>query len=108
MSTVVMPTFGSLASDRDIEIRSRAVQLLVSLAQHCSPEWCPRMIHVISEVCVCVSVSVSVCVCVCLCLCLSLSVCLSVCVSACVCACMRACAVHMYMSTNVLTGCEAS
>ena len=97
MSTVVMPTFGSLASDRDIEIRSRAVQLLVSLAQHCSPEWCPRMIHVISEVCVCVSVSVSVCVCVCLCLYLylSLSVCLSVCVSACVCACMRACAVHM-------------
>ena len=107
MSTVVMPTFGSLASDRDIEIRSRAVQLLVSLAQHCSPEWCPRMIHVISEVCVCVcvclcvcvSVSVCVCVCVCVCLCLylclSLSVCLSVCVSACVCACMRACAVHM-------------
>ena len=50
MSKVVLPTFGSLASDRDIEVRSRAVQLLVSLAQECSPEWCPKLIHIIREV----------------------------------------------------------
>ena len=50
MSKVVLPTFGSLAADRHIEVRSRAVQLLVSLAQECSPEWCPKLIHIISEV----------------------------------------------------------
>ena len=51
MSKVVLPTFASLASDQDIEVRSRAVQILVSLAQECTPEWCPRLIHIISEVC---------------------------------------------------------
>lgn len=50
MSKVVLPTFGSLASDRDSEVRSRAVQLLVSLTHECSPEWCPKLIHIISEV----------------------------------------------------------
>ena len=93
MSTVVMPTFGSLASDRDIEVRSRAVQLLVSLAQHCSPEWCPRVIHVISEVCLCLCLCLSVClsVSVCLCLCLCLSVSVSVSVSVCLCLCLSVC-----------------
>ena len=50
MSKVVLPTFRSLTSDKDIEVRSRAVQLLVSLAHECSPEWCPKLIHIISEV----------------------------------------------------------
>ena len=87
MGSVVVPTFVSLASDHDIEVRSRGVQLIVSLAQHCSPEWCPKLINIISEVCLYVSVCVvCACVCVCMCACVSVSVsCVCVCVLACVC-----------------------
>jgi len=53
MGKVVIPTFTPLASDRDIDVRSRAVQLLVSLAHDCSPEWTPKLIQIISEVHVC-------------------------------------------------------
>ena len=88
MGSVVVPTFVSLASDHDIEVRSRGVQLIVSLAQHCSPEWCPKLINIISEVCLYVSVCV-VCACVCVCACVRACLCLClVCVFVCLLVCV--------------------
>lgn len=56
MRNVVLPLFSSVADDRDVDVRCRAVQLLLRVLIECSPQWSTSLLNFIDSVSVCVFV----------------------------------------------------
>jgi tuberous sclerosis protein 2 len=51
---VVVPTLNSVSSDPDPSVRKVAVEIMVQVAENCSPSWCHHLINCIYQVCTCV------------------------------------------------------
>lgn len=66
MRSVVLPLFSPVADDLDIDVRCRAVQLLLRILNECSPQWSTSLLNFIDSVSSCISLSAWSCLTACL------------------------------------------